>query len=46
MDSNRKLAAIVFSDIVDCTKTMSKDEKLGFEYIKTHSIFKKKSSQL
>ena len=37
MENIRKLAAIVFSDIVDCTKTMSKDEKLGFEYIKKHS---------
>ena len=34
MDKNRKLAAIVFSDIVDCTKTISKDEALGLDYIR------------
>ena len=43
MDGKRKLAAIVFSDIVDCTKIMSKDEKLGFEYIKKHSSMIKDS---
>ncbi len=36
--TNRKLAAILFSDIVDCTKIISKDEKLGLEYIRQHSL--------
>ena len=35
--SNRKLAAIVFSDVVDFTVTMAKNEKLGLKYIKDHS---------
>ena len=35
--SKRKLAAIVFSDIVDCTKIISKNESLGLEYIKDHT---------
>ena len=35
--SLRKLAAIVFSDMVDFTKTMSKDEQLGLSYTKKHS---------
>ena len=34
--TSRQLAAIVFSDVVDFTKTMSKDEKLGLKYIKNH----------
>ena len=38
MNTNRKLAAILFSDIVDCTKIISKDEKLGLEYIRQHSL--------
>ena len=38
MDHNRKLAAILFSDIVDCTKTISKDEVLGLDYIRQHSL--------
>jgi len=36
--TSRQLAAIVFSDVVDFTKTMSKDEKLGLKYIKNHSL--------
>ncbi len=35
--SNRKLAAIVFSDVVDFTVTMAKNEKLGLKHIKDHS---------
>ena len=35
--SNRKLAAIVFSDVVNFTVTMAKNEKLGLGYIKDHS---------
>ena len=41
--TNRKLAAILFSDIVDCTKTISKDEALGLDYIRQHSLVVKEN---
>ena len=40
---NRKLAAILFSDIVDCTKTISENESLGLEYIREHSLIVNKN---
>ena len=37
MDQDRKLAAIVFTDIVNYTEIMSKDESLGYKYITQHN---------